>query len=141
MSLDRSRAPMGGSDEPSAGADRRAHARHDTWLTVDVQRGDTFLFAYVTNVSEMGIFVRSEDPLPVGTDIKVRIASVTRWIGAPPLELDGIVAWINPYKPYADNPNPGMGVRFVSLTGAQRERLVQLVRTVAYLKDHGPHTD
>jgi len=31
--------------------------------------------------------------------------------------------------------NPGMGVRFRELTAEARERVVELVRTVAYLRD------
>jgi len=33
------------------------------------------------------------------------------------------------------NPNPGMGVRFVNLQPEQRERLVEVVRTIAYVRD------
>jgi len=34
-----------------------------------------------------------------------------------------------------DNPNPGMGVRFVNLQPDERERLVEVVRTIAYVRD------
>jgi type IV pilus assembly protein PilZ len=111
--------------------DRRAHERVSTWLQVDITSGDTFLFAYITNISEMGIFVRSENPLPVGTVLRLRFSPEHE----PPLELPGVVVWINPMRPDGDNPNPGMGVRFLDLEPEQRERLVAMVRAIAYLQD------
>lgn len=119
------------SIEPS-GPERRSYERFDTWLHVDVTTGETFLFAYITNISEMGIFIRSESPMPIGTELRLRFSTED---GAPVLELDGMVVWINPMRANGDNPNPGMGVRFAELTPDQRERVVGLVRTVAYLQD------
>jgi len=44
--------------------------------------------------------------------------------------------WVNPYRAGSyDNINPGMGVQFVDLDPAQREQIVNLVRTFAYLSD------
>ena len=118
------------STRPPSGADRRSYERFDvSSLAVDYANGDTFLFAYLANISEMGIFVRSEEPLPIGTRLRLRFAPPD----GPSLELDGEVVWINPLRPSGDNPNPGMGVSFVGLTPEQRERVVELVRAVAYL--------
>ena len=56
--------------------------------------------------------------------------------GGPQLNLEGRVMWINPFRPGSyDNINPGMGVQFVDLTVPQREQIVQMVRTFAYLSD------
>ncbi|MGB0679537.1 MAG: hypothetical protein ACPGUV_07750, partial [Polyangiales bacterium] len=56
------------------------------------------------------------------------------------LELVGEVAWVNHPRDDGDDINPGMGVRFASLTPEQREQVVALVRTIAYLK-HPPQAD
>jgi type IV pilus assembly protein PilZ len=58
---------------------------------------------------------------------------------APPgsvdtLVLKGQVAWVNPIRMLASNPNPGMGVRFIDLTQESRERLIEAVRTIAYVR-------
>jgi type IV pilus assembly protein PilZ len=53
------------------------------------------------------------------------------------MEVLGEVTWINPYRPFGDNLNPGMGVRFRELSPDLRERIVALVRTVAYLRGEG----
>jgi type IV pilus assembly protein PilZ len=47
------------------GDDRRSFERFATSFRVDVRSADHFLYAYVTNISEMGIFVRTDAPLPM----------------------------------------------------------------------------
>ena len=113
------------------GSDRRHYERLETRIQVDYRSGETFLFSYIQNISEMGIFIRSNEPLPVGTQLELRFHPE----GEEPLELAGEVVWVNPIRPIGENINPGMGVRFESLTPEARERLVDLVRTIAYLQE------
>ncbi len=122
-----------GIEQGPGGVERRRHERFDTTLSVDWTSDENFLFSYITNISEMGIFIRSDDPPPVGTALRLRFSMED----AEPLELEGVVAWINPVRPTGENLNPGMGVRFDALTPDQRERVVELVKTVAYLQDEG----
>lgn len=120
--------------EPTQGGlERRQYERFETSISVDYSSGETFLFSYIQNISEMGIFIRSDNPLPIGTSLELRFAPD----GQTPMELAGEVTWINPYRPFGDNLNPGMGVRFRGLTAEMRERVVDLVRTVAYLRGEG----
>ena len=53
-----------------------------------------------------------------------------------PFILMGQVQWVNPIRMLSDNPNPGMGIRFVDLNGEARERLISSVRTIAYVRDN-----
>jgi type IV pilus assembly protein PilZ len=117
-------------DEQEGGIERRRYERFETSISVDYANGDTFLFSYIQNISEMGIFIRSDEPLPVGTMLRMRFAPE----GQEAIELSGEVTWVNPFRPFGDNLNPGMGIRFSALTPDQRERIVELVRTVAYLR-------
>jgi len=119
-------------DEGASGIDRRRFERFDTSISVDYSSGDTFLFSYIQNISEMGIFIRSDTPLPIGTELALRFSPD----GQEAIELAGEVAWVNPLRPFGENLNPGMGVRFRGLSPDMRERIVSLVRTVAYLKPH-----
>jgi type IV pilus assembly protein PilZ len=112
-----------------AGSERREHQRYETSISVDYASGDTFLFAYLQNISEMGIFIRTDRPQSIGTRLRLRFQSDE----GDPLDLDGEVTWINPLRAAGDNLNPGMGVRFIELTPEKREQVVGLVRTVAYL--------
>ncbi|MCZ7686388.1 MAG: TIGR02266 family protein [Sandaracinaceae bacterium] len=122
-----------GFEHGPRGIERRQHERFDAELSVDWGSDENFLFSYITNISEMGIFIRSDDPPAVGTSLRLRFACDD----GEPLELGGVVAWINPLRPGGENLNPGMGVRFDDLTPDQRERVVELVKTVAYLQDEG----
>lgn len=125
------------SQEPS-GAERREHQRFDTSIAVDYASGETFLFAYLQNISEMGIFIRTDHPSTVGTRLRLRFHVEAE---EEPLTLDGEVTWINPLRATGDNLNPGMGVRFRDLSPDKREQVVSLVRTVAYLHDDADETD
>ena len=96
-------------------------------LTVETGEGETFLFAYVANLYELGVFVRTDRPLPIGTRL-------TLGFSGSDLTLVGEVVWINPVR-NDDNPNPGMGIRFLALDLDDRDRLVSLVRAIAYLDE------
>jgi type IV pilus assembly protein PilZ len=111
--------------------ERRSHDRVDVEWAVDCIADDTFLYASITNISAMGIFVKTTDPLAVGTRLVLSFEPP----GYEPFKLQGEVAWVNELRPDGDNPNPGMGVRFVNLQPDDRERLVEVIRTIAYVRD------
>jgi type IV pilus assembly protein PilZ len=114
-------------------SDRRSSDRIEVMWAVDCESSDTFLYASIANISEFGIFVRTHEPLEVGTRLILRFAPP----GAPePFVLQGQVQWVNVVRMLADNPNPGMGIRFIELTREARERLVEAVRTIAYVRDN-----
>jgi type IV pilus assembly protein PilZ len=120
------------SDRRRSGADRRVHTRVTVDIEVDYKSADNFLFAYITDISAMGIFIRTNAPEPPGTKLNLSFAPP----GGPRLNLEGRVMWVNPFRPGSyDNINPGMGVQFVDLSAEQREQIVNLVRTFAYLSD------
>ena len=114
------------------GEDRRSAERVQVTWSVDCETEDTFLYASIANISEMGIFVRTRDPLPVGTLLTLRFQPPG---AVDPFVLAGQVQWVNPVRALSVSPNPGMGVRFVELTADARERLVAAIRTIAYVRD------
>ena len=119
------------SERPESGSDRRSADRIDVVWSVDCETEDTFLYANITNISEMGIFVRTNEPLEVGTRVTLKFAPPG---SHEPLVMTGQVQWVNPIRMLSSNPNPGMGIRFVDLTEESRERLVSVVRTIAYVR-------
>ena len=116
--------------DPASLNRRRSNRVEVTWQ-VDCETEDTFLYAYITNISEMGIFVKTEKPLAVGTELVLRFAPES---SEETFVLRGIVQWINPVRPLGENLNPGMGIRFQSLKPEERERIVEAVRTIAYVR-------
>jgi type IV pilus assembly protein PilZ len=118
---------------PESGArNRRSAERFDVQWSVDCATEETFLFAAITNVSAMGIFVSTLEPLPVGTLVTLRFAPAH---AEEPFVLTGTVQWVNIASPLENTPNPGMGVRFSSLSPEERERLVEVIHTIAYLRE------
>jgi uncharacterized protein (TIGR02266 family) len=114
-----------------AASDRRRAPRVLVDLEVDYALEDNYLFAYITDISATGIFVRTTTPEQPGTHLNLRFQPDD---DADPIEVEGEVIWVNPYRPGApDNLHPGMGVRFVDLDDELRDRLLELVRRFAYL--------
>lgn len=119
------------AEVPVADADRRAAPRVLVDLQVDYASEENYLFAYITDISETGIFVRTTTPEQPGTHLNLRFQPDDN---GPQIEVEGKVIWVNPYRPGApDNLHPGMGVRFVALDDELRDRLLELVRRFAYL--------
>lgn len=113
---------------------RRSEQRLSVHLEVDCNSGGPFLYAYITDISSMGIFIRTDTPLPVGTSIELGFTPpVTAKSDPPPrrLELTGEVMWNTTSQ--SDPQNPGMGVRFHHTSPKTRARLLEIVRAIAYL--------
>jgi type IV pilus assembly protein PilZ len=120
------------SDDDHLEENRRQSDRvHVAW-EVDCATEDTFLYASIRNISALGIFVATREPLEVGTRLTLRFAPPEC---SAPFTLAGVVQWINPVKVLSENKNPGMGITFVDLTLEDRERLVEAIRTIAYVRE------
>jgi len=119
------------AEVPVTGSDRRAAPRVLVDLEVDYALEDNYLFAYITDISATGIFVRTHAPEQPGTHLNLRFSPGD---SDPPIEVEGEVIWVNPFRPGApDSIHPGMGIRFVGLDDELRDRLLELVRRFAYL--------
>ena len=132
------------SDSPSSveverrsesGRDRRINERVLVDIEVDYKADDTFLFAYITDISAMGIFVQTNNPEPEGTRLNLCFRA-PKEMGGKLMELEGEVVWVNHHRPNdPQGRNPGMGIQFRDLTPQQRDEVMRMVRTFAYLDD------
>ena len=59
---------------PSTETTQRQHQRLAVNLLIDYQVLDQFLYDYATNISLGGVFIRSSNPLPVGTKLRVQFS-------------------------------------------------------------------
>ncbi len=80
---------------------------------------DQFITEYVTNISRSGVFIRSKDPLPVGTKVNLRFTVIMDEIET--IEGVGEVVRVSHHP-------AGMGVAFVELT-SYSQRLVEMLIT------------
>lgn len=131
-------------------------------IEVDLTDPENFLFAYIHDRDATGIFVRTTEPEAPGTRLNVRLtsgdqtarghavdcATATRVLprqsprqSPRQLTVDGLVTWINPYRP-GDNNNlcPGMAVRFLDLSKEQRGQLIALIKCITFLDDDARST-
>lgn len=100
--------------------DDSKNRRKSTRLTINKQFDsfDQFVREYVTNVSGSGVFVKSDTPLPVGTEITLKFSVVLDQIES--IEGTGIVVRVE------TNP-PGMGVVFKELDAYSKELVERLL--------------
>ena len=118
------------ADALPSDAERRRSPRVLVDLEVDFASEDNYLFAYITDISVTGIFVRTTSPESPGTPLNLRFSPDD----SGPIEVEGEVIWINPFRPgIPDNLHPGMGIRFSGLDDELRDRLLGLIRRFAYL--------
>lgn len=125
---------MSDDDDKKTGRNRRKSDRFPTFMKVNYTDGETFLYSYIENISDMGIFVYSEEPFDIGTELNLQFGREDE----EPIEIRGRVMWVNPVR-NGGNINPGMGIEFLDLSRDTREQIVELVKSVAYLT--GKNTD
>lgn len=85
---------------------------------------ESFVERYGADVSPGGIFIRSRQPLTVGTKVSFTLSLLN---GIPVLVGEGTVAWSR--QPEGDRPggNPGMGIRFDLLNDESRMKLNRIL--------------
>jgi type IV pilus assembly protein PilZ len=119
--------------------ERRGAPRHATRIEVDYAAESTFLFAYITDISAMGIFIKTDDPAEVGSILSLQftppeeVREHMEGEDAGPMELHGRVVWNTSSE--TKGGNPGMGIKFIEIDAVQRSKLLDLVRAIAYLDD------
>jgi type IV pilus assembly protein PilZ len=122
-------------DDPSGGAERRRSARHPTRIDVDVDAQGTFLFAEITDISSMGIFIHADEVPPTGTVLTLvfgRPKNLEDGQTFSPFRLQGEVVWTTSKH---GNRAAGMGAKFLHLPDDERRRLMDMVNAIAYFDE------
>jgi type IV pilus assembly protein PilZ len=93
-------------------SNNRKSARAPIELKVEYKKMNTFFADYTKNISKGGTFIKTERPLPVGTEFIFKLSLPKR---EAPFELQGAVIWTNQasevQKPEVNDM--GMGIRFI----------------------------
>lgn len=100
--------------------DQREHPR--VTVNKEFESIDSFVSEYVTNISQGGVFIRSKNPLPVGTEVNLKFSILTDDFEM----IEGIGRVVRVEA-------TGMGVVFDELTPASQE----LVDTLTELSRGG----
>jgi type IV pilus assembly protein PilZ len=109
--------------DDASNAERRGGNRAPIELKVEYKRKNTFFSDYTRNISKGGTFIRTDRPLPVGTEF---IFALTIPGLDEPLRLKGRVQWISPPEG-ADERGTGMGIEFVYKEASEHEAVAKVV--------------
>lgn len=93
-------------------SDRRDGPRAPIELKVEYKKMNTFFADYTKNISKGGTFIKTDRPLPVGTEFLFKLTLPKR---ESPFRLKGQVIWTNRAEE-VQNPDVdamGMGIRFI----------------------------
>jgi uncharacterized protein (TIGR02266 family) len=99
----------------------RVHDRVPVSIEVEYRTAGAFLVAYTSNLSKGGLFIETDHPAPIGTDLVLRFTIP----GAGPIEVRGSVAWVRPEA--MEGKNPGMGVEFEQLDARHGQVVDEIV--------------
>jgi len=109
--------------------ERRQDLRGEVAFEVHYGSIQEFLSAYSGNISGGGIFIRTQEPLPLNHEVRIRftLPGVTHQF-----DCRGIVVWANPLPKQSFLPT-GMGVKFVDMDAAAKNLIDEFVQ-----KSSGP---
>jgi type IV pilus assembly protein PilZ len=104
--------------------DKRSSPRLPIALKVEYKRLNSFFADYTKNISRGGTFIRTKNPLAIGTEFLFHL-------GIPgltdPLALRGKVQWVVHEADATPSQEPGMGIGFVYESEADRDRIANIV--------------
>jgi type IV pilus assembly protein PilZ len=103
--------------------ERRINRRLPIRVMVEYETTEDFLIDYTANVSIGGMFIRTDEPLELGTRFRMRFRLPDR---KKPIETYAVVRWVVS----VDNPGrmlPGMGVQFDELGPKDFEEVRKLI--------------
>jgi uncharacterized protein (TIGR02266 family) len=83
---------------------------------------DAFVHEYVINISRSGAFVRSQHPLPVGTEVNLKFTVIMDEVE----HIEGIGKVVR-----VETAPPGMGVVFTSLSEYSQRLIARLLTAPA----------
>ena len=99
-------------------SDKRADER--VTINKEFESFDAFIQEYVTNISRTGVFIRAQNPLPIGTSVNLRFTVIMDDIET--IEGVGEVVRVE-----AEGPNTGMGVVFRELSAYSKDLIDKLL--------------
>ena len=104
----------------------RREMRQPITLKIKFKSGslDQFIERYSVDVSRGGIFIRTKEPLQVGTQLKFEFQLQD---SSALISGEGTVVWIREHDPNRTGVAPGMGVRFDKVAPASATVLDQIL--------------
>jgi uncharacterized protein (TIGR02266 family) len=80
---------------------------------------EEFIAEYVTNISRSGVFIRTKQPLDVGTKVNLKFTVIMEELE----QIEGVGEVVR----VQNDPVPGMGVVFVTLSRHSQDLITKLI--------------
>ncbi|MFB6350479.1 MAG: PilZ domain-containing protein [Bradymonadaceae bacterium] len=98
---------------------RRSHKRVP--INQEFKCIEDYISEYVTDISKGGVFIRSKNPLPVGTTVTLHFSVIVEDIET--IEGEGEVIRVD-----MSSDNMGMGIAFKKLTSGSKELIDRIIK-------------
>ena len=105
-------------------SERRAEKRRAIELKVEYKRLNTFFADYTKNISRGGTFIKTQRPLPIGTEFMFKLFVPGR---EDPLTIHGEVQRIVTETDAHSKDEQGMAIKFVYRQGDPQEEIAAAV--------------
>ncbi|HXV37305.1 MAG TPA: TIGR02266 family protein [Myxococcota bacterium] len=107
------------------GIERRSSPRADIVVRVNYQAVDSFFSEFARNINDGGIFVETESPQPIGTNVKLefKLPGSER-----PVEVVGNVVRSIDADQAGPSGTPGMAIEFENLDSDVREQINRIIQ-------------
>ncbi|MEI6126282.1 MAG: TIGR02266 family protein [Pseudomonadota bacterium] len=99
--------------------DKRTTPRIETNIDILFRESGAFIKSYMLNVSNGGLFLKTENPLPIDSVVTLRIRLPAE---TEPMEIQGCVVWSNPKGKNNAFPS-GMGIQFIKINPENRIKI------------------
>jgi uncharacterized protein (TIGR02266 family) len=104
--------------------ERRADPRAEASFEIHFRTAQEFAAGYIRNISGGGLFVRTQQPLPLNSEVQIRftLPGTSRTFA-----VRGVVIWTNPHPSRSSFPS-GMGVKFLNLDPEAQKLIAGFVK-------------
>jgi uncharacterized protein (TIGR02266 family) len=110
-----------------SGTERRASVRVPARFKVDYSHEGNYLISYSKNISAEGMFICTDEPVPVGTHLKL-VFSIE---DLHEVVITAKIAWVNPQ---GGNGNAGLGLEFIDPPAFLKEAILWMVNRIAVVE-------
>jgi type IV pilus assembly protein PilZ len=98
----------------------RTEQRYEVTIPVDCTTQHLFISNHVSNISRGGLFIRSEQPLPLNAEVSLEIRLPETGVR---IRATGRVVWNYDVPRGTSRIVPGSGIRFIDMSAADRAAL------------------
>ncbi len=104
--------------------ERREGPRTEIEAEVHYRTAQEFLAAYSRNISGGGIFIKTQQPLPLNQTVLLRftLPGISQ-----PFEVRGVVVWANPVSGRSSFP-AGMGIKFLNIDPKDQQLIADFIK-------------